>query len=81
MTVVQKTLLLGTSERIGRGGFAPFELAHPSLGFVPSPPVCDPRNVGLPNTHLQRTNAATDPGIGASRRRGTVAFAAEVQSR
>ena len=33
------------------------------------------------NTHLQRTNAATDSGIGASRRRGAVAFAAEVQTR
>ena len=35
----------------------------------------------LPNKRLQRTNAATDSGIGVSRRRGGVAFAAEAQRR
>ena len=37
--------------------------------------------VALPNKRLQRTNAARESGIGAARRRGTVAFAAEVQAR
>jgi proteasome lid subunit RPN8/RPN11 len=40
-----------------------------------------PRRKVLPNKRLQRTNAAATSGIGASRRRGTVAFAAEAQSR
>ena len=35
----------------------------------------------LPNKRLQRTNAATDCGIGASRRSGSLAFAAEAQRR
>ena len=39
------------------------------------------RREALSNKRLQRTNAATIPVIGASRRRGIVAFAAEAQRR
>ena len=69
MVVVQETSLVGTSDRSGRGNARPSELARPSLGFVPSRSVCDPRDVGLANKALELTGASLAAGIGAARRR------------